>query len=100
MPTSAWYPAAFGGDLTPAILSAYLFSKNRFAAGAIVAVAVVALMVHRFAYTGRGLWGPWLERIFSTGKNPGLGARVASIGGAHFRPRHREPRGIILTCWF
>jgi uncharacterized membrane protein len=106
-----------GGALIPVILSAYLFFKNRFYLRAIVAVAIVALVVHEFAYTIRGLgisvpvfippivaavvamvlaWrraaplayiagsvGTLIGAdLMNLGKIRGLGAPVASIGGA------------------
>jgi len=44
-----------GGALIPVILSLYLLFKNRFYLRALLAVAVVALVVHRFAYPVRGV---------------------------------------------
>ncbi len=44
-----------GGALIPVILSIYLLMKNRFYLRALLAVAIVALVVHRFAYPVRGV---------------------------------------------
>ena len=44
-----------GGALIPVILSLYLLFKNTFYLRALLAVAVVALVVHRFAYPVRGV---------------------------------------------
>lgn len=106
-----------GGALIPVILSLYLLMKNRFFVRAILAVAIVAMVVHIFAYPVRGVgisvptfippivaalvamllaWrsAPPLAYIagslgtligadlLNLGKVQGLGAPVASIGGA------------------
>lgn len=44
-----------GGALIPVILSLYLLMKNKFYLRALLAVAVVALVVHHFAYPVRGV---------------------------------------------
>lgn len=106
-----------GGALIPVILSMYLLFKNRFFMRAILGVAVVAWVVHLFAYPVRGVgisvptfippivaalvamllgWrqAPPLAYIagslgtligadlLNLGRIQGLGAPIASIGGA------------------
>ena len=106
-----------GGALVPVILSVYLLSKNRFFIRAALAVAIVAYVVHLFAYPVRGVgisvptfippivaavvamvlgWrrAPPLAYIagslgtligadlLNLGRVQGLGAPIASIGGA------------------
>lgn len=106
-----------GGALIPVILSIYLLIKNKFYGRAIVGVAVVAAVVHMFAYPVRGVgisvpifipplvaavvamilaWrqAPPLAYIagslgtligadlLNLGRVQGLGAPIASIGGA------------------
>jgi uncharacterized membrane protein len=44
-----------GGALIPVILSLYLLGKNKFYGRAVLAVALVALIVHHFAYPVRGV---------------------------------------------
>jgi uncharacterized membrane protein len=106
-----------GGALIPVILSLYLLSKNGFWIRAVLAVAIVAAVVHAFAYPVRGVgisvpvfippiiaalvamalaWrrAPPLAYIagslgtligadlLNLDKIQGLGAPIASIGGA------------------
>jgi len=106
-----------GGALIPVILSLYLLAKNGFYLRALLAVAVVAIIVHLFAYPVRGvgisvpMFIPPLAAAFvamalawrsapplayiagslgtligadllNLGKVQGLGAPIASIGGA------------------
>lgn len=106
-----------GGALVPAILSLYLLFKNKFYMRAILAVAIVAIVVHMLAYPVRGVgisvptfvpplvaafagmalgWrrAPPLAYIAGSlgtligadisnlGRIQGLGAPIASIGGA------------------
>lgn len=106
-----------GGALIPVILSIYLLVKNRFYGRALIAVAVVAAVLHVFAYPVRGVgisvpvfipplvaaltamvlaWrqAPPLAYIagslgtligadlLNLGRVQGLGAPIASIGGA------------------
>jgi len=106
-----------GGALVPLLLSLYLLVKNGFYLRAVVAVAIVAYVVHLFAYPVRGVgisvpmfippiaaavvamvlgWrrAPPLAYIagslgtligadlMNLGRVQGLGAPIASIGGA------------------
>lgn len=106
-----------GGALIPVILSLYLLLKNEFYARALLAVIMVALVVHLFAYPVRGvgisvpIFIPPLAAaltavtlawrraaplayiagslgtligadLLNLGKVQGLGAPIASIGGA------------------
>jgi len=106
-----------GGALIPVILSLYLLFKNRFYVRAIIAVAIVAAVVHLFANPVRGLgisvpvFIPpivaavtamvlgWRQAaplayiagslgtligadLMNLGRIQGLGAPIASIGGA------------------
>lgn len=106
-----------GGALIPVILSLYLLFKNGFFWRAIVAVAVVTIVVHQFAYPVRGvgisvpMFIPPIAAAFvamilawrraaplayiagtlgtligadllNLGRVQGLGAPIASIGGA------------------
>jgi uncharacterized membrane protein len=106
-----------GGALIPFLLSAYLMIKNRLYAKGLLAVAIIAVIVHQLAYPVRGVGiaepvfvpslvaapvafflsrarAPALAYIggslgtligadlWNLGKVQGLGAPVASIGGA------------------
>lgn len=106
-----------GGALIPVILSLYLLFKNGFFWRAVVAVAVVTIVVHQFAYPVRGvgisvpMFIPPIAAAFvamilawrraaplayiagtlgtligadllNLGRVQGLGAPIASIGGA------------------
>ncbi len=106
-----------GGALIPVILSLYLLSKNGFFWRAMIAVGVVTIVVHQFAYPVRGvgisvpMFIPPIAAAFvamilawrraaplayiagtlgtligadllNLGRVQGLGAPIASIGGA------------------
>lgn len=106
-----------GGALIPVILSLYLLLKNGFFLRAVVAVGVVTIVVHQFAYPVRGvgisvpifippiaaalvaMMLAWRQAaplayvagtlgtligadLLNLGRVQGLGAPIASIGGA------------------